>query len=129
MAIEKKYIRQYFKAAPVVPVQALTGSSTATQITNFGLTTITHTSTADKSFKLARPIAGAQKTIAVRNGGSTQNIFVRSASTAVTFFPTTSNLLDFAGANPFITLVGISTSQWAIAARSTGITLTGSTLD
>lgn len=129
MAINKVFLRQHFKAATSVPVQALTSASTGTQITNFGVTTITHTSTGDKTYKLARPLAGVTKNISVRNGGSTQNVFIRSVSTAVTFFPTTANLMDFAGANPSVSLVGISTSQWAITARTTGITLTGSTLD
>ena len=129
MAIEKKYLRQHFNAAPSVPVQALTAASTGTQITNFGATTITHSSGGDKAYKLARPLAGVTKHIFVRSA-STAVVTIRNASTAVTFYPTTSNLITCtSGAKVSLLMIGLSTSSWGIQARSTGVALSGSTLD
>lgn len=128
-AIEKTYLRQVFKGGMAHAVQALTAASTATPIVNYGVTTITHSSAGDKAYELSLPTAGIEKHIFVRSA-STAVITIRSASTAVVFFPTTSNLITCtSGAKVSLQLIGLSATQWAIQARSTGVALAGSTLD
>lgn len=121
--------RPFARSGVSVPVQALTAASTGTRITAYGATTITHSSAGDKAFRLSAPLPGVEKHIFVRSA-STAVVTIRSNSTAVTFFPTTSNLLTCtSGAKVSVQLIGLSATQWGIQARSTGVALAGSTLD
>lgn len=121
--------RPFLRTGASVPVQALTAASTGTQITAYGATTITHTTAGDKAYKLAAPITGVEKHIFVRSG-STAVITIRANSTAVTFFPTTMNLITCtSGAKVSLQLIGLSATSWGVQARSTGVALAGSTLD
>ena len=123
------FARPFARSGVSVPVQALTAASTGTRINSFGATTITHTSGGDKAFKLSAPLPGVEKHIFVRSG-STAVVTIRSNSTAVTFYPTTANLITCtSGAKVSIQLIGLSDTSWGIQARSTGVALSGSTLD
>lgn len=102
-------------------VQTLTGASTATTITNQGITTIVVTTgegtAANLIYNLAAPaFAGQLKTI-FTDLNSTKEITVRTASSAQPFFGSTKNGLTFStGSDPgaFATFKAISTSQWAL---------------
>lgn len=129
-SIDKSFFgRPFFRSGASVPVQALTAASTGTRINSFGVTTITHTTAGDKAYKLAAPVTGVDKHIFVRSA-STAVITIRANSTAVTFYPTTNNLITCtSGAKVSVHLIGLSATSWGIQARSTGVALAGSTLD
>lgn len=129
-SIDKSFFGQpMFRTGARVPVQALTAASTGTRITSYGATSITHSTAGDKAFKLAAPVTGVEKHIFIRSA-STAVITIRANTTAVTFFPTTANLITCtSGAKVSLHLIGLSATSWGIQARSTGVALAGSTLD
>lgn len=131
MGTRKEYLRTVFNAGTAQVIQALSTASTGTPITNYGVTTLVSNTSdvADKAYKLAAPVKGIEKTLIIRSN-STTVITVRSVSTGVVFFPTTGNLITAtSGAKAFISLVGLSATEWGIVSRSTGLTVAGSTLD
>ena len=116
MAVTKQYTQHMDDAGRRDKVQTLTAASTATEVSNFGVTIIS-ASTQSKTFQLAAPKSGIRKTIAL-TGGSTAgdttidgNGATISASTAVSFAT---------GVSGGIELVGISTAAWVLVANSGG---------
>ena len=119
-------------------VQTLTGASTGTTITNYGITTIAVTTAAAGTaanlvFTLAAPVAGVEKIIAVRTP-TTKEVQVRTPSSAAAhnFFGSTFNALLWStqGASTnkqcIARLHGVSTSQWVVEYGS-GIIAQGAT--
>jgi hypothetical protein len=117
-------------------IQTLTGASTGTAVTNYGITSIavassTEGTAANLIYSLAAPVAGITKTIIVDCGGSTKEVQVRTASSAQTFWGSTKNSLLFStDSTGAVTahLVGASTSKWfltgvsALLPQSTAVT-------
>lgn len=98
-----------------LPIQTLGSSQVATNITNFGLTRITGTTTGP-TYTLAAPtIAGMTKYIFLNatSSGATHRAVVRSNSTGVSFDTTGGNQITLAtSALRGITLVSYSTAAW-----------------
>jgi hypothetical protein len=111
-----------------VPVQSV--SSTATVVNGVGASLIT-VSTDDRTYLLGRPArAGVVKYVVLDTpAASTDNAVLRLESTADTFWGTTFQTLTVSTASDgpnvlaSVTLVGASTTQWALVAKSTGLTL------
>jgi hypothetical protein len=108
-------------------VQSLTSASTGTRISPRGLTILKTTATGDKTFVLDVPRAGDVKEIVV-DIASTATVTVRPASTAQTFYGTTSGTLLFttagsAGLPKRARLAAVSSTSWAILNVSTAITV------
>jgi hypothetical protein len=128
MAITKEYQRRAFTAGQMGKVQSLTNASTAVRVTNYGVTSISSTAggtAAVHAYQMDAPTKGLRKTLVV-NAGSTRTVSVDNASTAVTFFGSTEDGISFstgAGKYRSIELVGLSATQWAVVAQTTGVTL------
>jgi len=107
-------------------VQALTSTSTGTAVEPFGLAAITSASTdSTNTFALkGAKAAGVHKYVAV-TVGTTDSVVLTGNSTAVTFFGSTDATCTFSTGTgeKFIQLIATSTSEWAIVAQSTGVTL------
>ena len=133
MGFSKQRQREIFTAGAGVGVQALTQASTATQVVNHGVTTITSAGSgtaANHGFILQSPVKGIPKTLLV-DCNSTRTVTVYAESTATTFFGSTTNSVVFSTGTGLrhLDLVGLSTSQWGITSQSsTGLTLVGSTV-
>ena len=108
-------------------VQSLTGASTGTQVTNYGVTYIISTGSGGagtKVFTMAAPTKGLRKSLVVRVA-STKSVSVRTpTSDAVFFAGTTKNTIQWATgstyASPTVSLIGLSTVLWAIEAPLLG---------
>lgn len=127
MSIVKTYNQQVDAYGGSDVVQALT--STGTTVNRHGVTTITASSAGTAQFAIQGPTAGVRKTIIV-DPNSTEDVVVVNQTTSVTFFGTTANIATFStGAGvKSLELVGLSTTSWAVVSKTTGVTLTGSTL-
>lgn len=116
MGVIKQYGKQVFPHGISYPVQTLTAASTATAITAQGVTII-QDSTQSKTFRLSAPEAGLTKQIAIAQGSTAGDTTVSgngatlSGSTAVAFG---------SGADGGMTLIGMSTSSWAIISNYGG---------
>ena len=125
MAIQKRYLREADTAGSNSKLQALTSTSTATEIINFGVTTINSGSTTGtNSFAMADPKdAGLNKTIAVTVG--TTDAPIVTLSTGVNFFGSTGSTLTFSTGTgeKWLQLVATGATEWAIVAQSTGVTI------
>lgn len=112
-------------------IQSLTGASTGTQVTNYGVTYITSTgagAAGAKVFKIAAPEAGVHKYLFVRVA-STKAVSVRTlTSDGVFLLGTTKNSLSFATGSTYISgsahLVGLSSVLWGVAAGGSPISAT-----
>jgi hypothetical protein len=132
MAIVKTYNQQVDAYGGSDVVQTLTQASTATRVNRHGTTVITSAGSGTvgtHGFVMDTPSVGIRKTIIV-DPNSTRTVTVFNASTADTFLSSTGNSLVFStGAGvKAVTLVGISTAQWAIVSQTTGVTPTASTV-
>lgn len=103
-------------------IQSLTGASTGTTVTNFGVTHITSTGAGGagaKVFTLAAPVKGVRKTLLVEVT-STKAVSVRTPTSVATFLGSTKNSFSFATGSTYtspprsVELVGMSATQWAI---------------
>jgi len=123
-------------AGKVDHVQTLTGDSTGTTITNYGITTIALSTGANGTaanlvFTLAAPVAGVAKIIAV-SAPTTKEVQVRTPTSAATFFGSTFNALLWStqGASTskqgIARLHGISATQWVVE-YGAGIVAQGAT--
>lgn len=125
MSIQKRYISEVDTAGSYSKVQALTEASTATEILNFGVTTINSGTTASaNSFAMADPkAAGQHKYLAVTVG--TTDAPVVTVSTGVNFFGSTGSTLTFStgAGEKWLQLVATDATEWAIVAQSTGVTI------
>lgn len=124
MAITKTYTREVFDAGSAQVVQALSTSDTGTTVNPYGVTTFTNGSD-DKTYSMGAPIVGLEKVL-VADISSTGVTTVITDSTTTTIFGTTNTAIAFstgAGRYRNVSLVGLSTSQWAVVSSSTGVTL------
>lgn len=131
MAIVKDPVRRT-SIGVLERIQSLTQASTATRVTNFGVTAITSAGSgtaATHGFKIRKPVKGMRKAILV-DPNSTREVAIYNLSTTITFFGSTANALVFStgAGHRKIELIGLSATQWGILAQSTGITLIGSTI-
>ena len=111
----------YFK----YPIQTLGTSQTATNITNFGLTRITGTTTGP-TYTLAAPIVGLSKFIALNatSSGVTHRAVVNTNTTGVSIDTTGGNQLTFAtSALRGVSLVAYTTAAWKIVGVYSGVAL------
>lgn len=131
-AIDKRWLRTLNKAGSIETVQTIT-NSTATQITNYGVTVLTSTlgstGTTVKNWIMARPVKGINKSIMV-DPNSTGVVQIVNYSTTVTYFGTTGNALTFStgAGTKKVHLVGLSSAVWGITAQSTGVTVAATTV-
>lgn len=114
-----------------------TVTSTATTLLGKGISVLAPSTLGPiTAFKLASPSeAGIHKLISVNMpASSTGTLAVVLATTALTFHGTTMNMFvtstaaDGANVTMGLGFVSVSTSAWAVVSRSTGWTLSGSTL-
>lgn len=111
----------YFK----LPVQTLGSSQTATNITNFGLTRLTGTTTGP-TYTLAAPVVGLQKYLFLNatSSGVTHRAVVNANTTGVSFDTTGGNQLTLAtSAVRGVSLVALTTAAWKIVGVYTGATI------
>lgn len=108
MAITKSYTREAHDAGRMDKIQSLTAASTGTVITNYGVTVIS--STQAKTFRIAAPIAGIRKSIAVITA-STDDVTTFDGNGATLLEGSTSMAIDGPGG---FEMVGISTSAWVL---------------
>ena len=122
----------YSGVGPISDVQTLTSGSTATVITNYGITTIWQTAAGDtdQTFKLAAPTVGVSKTISVTPGFRDVTITCTAAGTDP-FYKSTDSVSIVVSSdadNAMIELVGVTSIQtgatgekWAVLRMSTDI--------
>ena len=124
----------------VLATQSLTSGSTATEVTNYGITMLDATagaaSTASSvgtteigcSWKMAAPEPGARKILMKVSAtlGSTMPVVVNFAAAAggVTAydssFQTSAGGVQLTANGQSVTLIGITTAKWLVHSRSTG---------
>ena len=133
MGFSKQRQRENFPSGiGIGAVQALTGASTATDVFSHGVTKINSTAAGTAgahAFVMRSPKTGLLKTVVV-NVDSTREVILCTNSTTVLFYGSTHNIATFSTGNAFrsIALVGLSTSSWGVLAKSTGVTLSASTI-
>jgi hypothetical protein len=121
----------------VSSVQALTGASTGTVVTNHGVTKFTvaagseSVTAAKYTYTLENPRIGVHKTIVFDNN-STRTLELRTGSSLATFFGSTKNAIAVTtgstATNVHVDLVGVSSVQWAVKSiSSTAISVVGAT--
>ena len=125
MGFQKRYLRETDTAGSNSNLQALTSTSTGTEIFNYGVTTINSGSTTGtNAYAMADPkSAGLNKSFAVTVG--TTDAPIVSVSTGINFFGSTGSTLTFSTGTgeKWLQLVATSTAEWAIVAQSTGVTI------
>ncbi len=128
MAIVKEYNRPVADAGRIDRVQTLIETDVATNVLNYGVTTLVNTTDDSAFFVIDLPVQGIRKTVIV-DMESTGLVTLISPTTLITFLGSTGNAVVFTtGATPkSVELVGISATQWAVSSQSTGVTLAGST--
>lgn len=107
------------------PIQTLGSSQVATNITNFGLTRITGTTTGP-TYTLAAPKVGLTKYISLNatSSGVTHRAVVNTNTTGVSIDTTGGNQLTFAtSALRGISLVAYTTAAWKIVGVYSGVAL------
>ena len=107
------------------PVQTLGTSQVATNITNFGLTVLTG-STTGPTYTLAAPVAGIQKelSLSASSSGATHRAIVNSNSTAVSFDTTGGNQITLAtSALRGIRLTAQTSAKWRIVGIYSGASI------
>jgi hypothetical protein len=129
MGVIKQPSREVKVAGIYEPIQALTGDSTGTTITNYGITTIlvggsTEGTAVNLTYTLATPdLAGAHKVLAVDNN-STKEIAI---TTANKFFGTTKETVTWSTGSTappgHVNLIAQSTRWMITNLSSTGIAL------
>ena len=110
-------------------VQALTGASTGTAITNFGMTVITVTTgegtAADLIYTLNAPAYKGRRKVIVADLNSTKTVRVVNPSTANTFYGTTKNSFLFSTGSTYapssLELLSNSSVQWVILNAETAL--------
>ncbi len=96
------------------PVQTLGSSQVATNVTNFGLTTITATTTGP-TYTVAAPVAGVTKIIACTANTSSGTAVINSNSTGVSFTTSGDNEITMNSIKDRVILVAASTTSWIIS--------------
>ena len=119
------------------PVQTLSSASTATVITNYGVTTIwqSHAGTTNQTWKLAAPAEGTEKTLLIEPGLRTVTITCTAGTTDIWYGSTdTTSLVMTSDASDIgypvcIQLRGVTSLytgatgvKWAVLKLATGVT-------
>lgn len=129
----------------VNPIQSLTSGSTATKVTNYGITQLDVTTAAAStassigttetgcSWQMDAPFPGVEKilTKVSATGGSTMPCIVEfSTGVTVTGVDTTLGTtftgVNLQGVGAFVRLMGMGTTEWRVVAKSTGTSLASS---
>ena len=120
-------------------VQQLTGKSTGTSLTSYGVTRIHVASSTESAtaaelvYKLPEPVLGRRKVIiADGDAGSTKTIQIRSHSSTCFIYGTTMNAFRISTGSTahasYLEIVGLATNSWGVVSLgSTSIALIGST--
>lgn len=107
------------------PITNCTTSTTATAIPNHGTATVV--TTTNTVWTLTDPDNGSEVTIATASTSTGNHAIVPAAATIISTNGTAGSSIIMQGVGAFIKLVGISTSQWVVAARG-GSTTAGATV-
>ncbi len=128
MGIVKEYSRPVADAGRIDRVQTLIETDFATNVLNYGVTTLLNTTDDSPFFVIDLPVQGVRKSV-LADMDSTGIVTLISPTTLITFFGSTANAIVFTtGATPkSVELVGISATQWGVVSQSTGVSLAGST--
>lgn len=114
-------------AAFKVPIQTLTSTQTATNVTNFGLSILNGTTTGP-TYTIAAPVVGYVKYISLNatSSGVTHRAIVNANTTGVSFDTTGGNQLTFAtSALRGVTLVAQTTAKWRVTGVYSGASIGG----
>ncbi len=129
MGVVKQYLTEVQTGGRRENLQALV-DSTATAIKNYGVTTISNSSDVDQTYLVGlAPQTGLRKTI-LGQMDSTGVLIVGQASSAITFYGSTNNLITLttgAGVKA-IDLFGLSATSWGIISPTSGLTFSASTV-
>ena len=106
-------------------LEPITAATTGTTMANYGISTITSTVSL-KTFTLATPVKGVKKVIICTN--ATTGLVARVGLGAASVFSsagtgTTKDTLRFTRADQSITLIGLSSSRWAMLPAPTAATV------
>jgi len=125
------------------PIQSLTSGSTATSVTNYGMTQLDVTTAAAStassigttetgcSWSMDAPVAGVEKILnkVSSTGGSTMPVIVEFG-TGVTGTDTTNGTtftgVNLQGVGAYVRLLGQGTTSWLVIGKSTGTSLASS---
>ncbi len=120
MGFEKQY-------RPTVTAPAETLGSTSGKIGTWPPVTVIGATAAGLVYQLPVPRPGLQKTVVVDFSGATGNVTLANKSTGTVFNGTTFNVVTVSSSQNFkaFTLVGVSTSQWAVGWSEQPTTSTG----
>lgn len=102
--------------------EAVSAASTATTITARGVTTLG--ATAAKDYTMAAPIAGVEKRLICTGATTLAQTVTLAAGTFVSTAGTTANKASFDSLGEALTLVGLSTSQYAVFGNLNSVSLT-----
>ena len=108
------------------PVQAVTATTTgySAAISAAGISTIGTTSARKLvHFEIAAPVAGIVKHISAITTGSTGALGWITPATTATFSTTGMRKINVTGKNDYVSLAGLSASEYTVVAKSTGVTL------
>ena len=129
MGVIKQYMTEVQSGGRRENLQSLI-DSTATALKNYGVTSVTNSSDVDQTYLVgSAPQTGLRLTI-LGNMDSTGILIIGQASSAITFYGSTNNLITLTtGAGvKVMDLVGLSATSWGIISETTGITLSASTV-
>lgn len=105
-----------------------TGSSAATLV-NYGVSSITGTSTAALTLTLAAPLVGIRKVLACQEANSTQTVTIFTGSSATTILGTSAANNIVFSTKGIVELIGVTTAQWALLSEGGGYAISASTVD
>lgn len=120
-SFDKRYLQQVLVGGVREPIQGPLVNSTGTKIKNYGVTYIAASTQED--YKIDFPRKGLRKTI-IATVGSTRDLRLLQQTTAITYLGSTHSTVTFSSGTGVKTLnlIGVSTSQWVITSKSTGVT-------
>jgi len=129
MGVVKQYLTEVQTGGRRENLQSLT-DSTGTAVKSYGVTTLTNSSDVDQTYLVgSAPQTGLRKTI-LGLMESTGVLIIGQASSSITFFGSTNNLITLttgAGVKS-IDLVGLSATSWGVISETTGLTFSASTV-
>ena len=98
------------------PVQVLGVADVATNITNYGITSIVASTTAP-TYTLAAPVVGVVKHIYVESNTSSGTAKINSSTTDVSFGSSGANQLQVDATHDAVILAGITTTKWRVTSN------------
>jgi hypothetical protein len=106
-----------------VPIQDATSATTATQLQNHGFVSVV--TTTDDAWVLADPVPGCQVTLFCGSSSTGTHAITPASAVIVSSNGVAGSSISMGGAGASITLLGVSTAQWAVQnvlGASTGTT-------